>query len=336
MKKLTMIIMLSLLILCSGCTDKKDITEQSGTETVTDKVSEPEVVVLDMPIGSGADASESGKVKDKAEPAGDAAADTENAKEEEQNGTAPDGNDEDKEETGDVKDPEVIQTAVDGKKTEDTDSGAENSDEMQPENNENNLFWFEDTKTAKEHTQLIIVGDANGTSAPFTLYEKDVEECWHEIFSVKAYIGRHGYNDNRHQGDETTPTGVYHFTEAFGIADDPGCTIGYTKLNEHHYWVGNSDSPYYNTMISDLDTSDFSKKSSEHLIAYTVPYQYCLNISFNSEQTPGRGSAIFLHCYSERPDTGGCVAIPQEYMKQLLCRLHRDCVIAIDCGIDEL
>ena len=197
-------------------------------------------------------------------------------------------------------------------------------------------FWFEDTKVAQEHSQLIIVGDANGTTAPFTLYEKDEGSVWTEVFSVTSYIGRHGYNDNRHQGDETTPTGVYHFTQAFGIADDPGCTIGYTKVNEHHYWVGNSDSPYYNTMISDLDTSNFSKKSSEHLIAYDVPYQYCLNISFNSEQTPGRGSAIFLHCYSERQDTGGCVAIPQKYMKQLLCRLKPDCVIAIDADTDDL
>ncbi len=191
-------------------------------------------------------------------------------------------------------------------------------------------FYFEDTKTAREHDQLIIVGEQENCRANFTFYEKDDEGKWDIVFSTVSYVGRHGYNDNRHQGDETTPTGLYHFTEAFGIADDPGCALGYTKVNSHHYWVGNSDSPYYNRMVSDLETKNFSKKASEHLIAYTVPYQYCLNISFNTEQTPGRGSAIFLHCYSERQDTGGCVAIPKDKMRELLKKVKRDCVIAIN------
>ena len=297
--------LLPVLLLGTGCSDKTEGNEQP-TEVTESR--EPEVVVLDMPGFAGTEVSEAKEA-------------------EKEEGTAEAGAEKPAEN-------EAAEEVVEAVAEQEDQAEAETAKE--PEAAEPQEYWFQDTRTAKEHSQLIIVGDANGTSAPFTLYEKDENENWMLVFSVKSYIGRHGYNDNRHQGDETTPTGLYHFTQAFGIADDPGCTIGYTKVNEHHYWVGNSDSPYYNTMISDLDTSNFSKKSSEHLIAYTQPYQYCLNISFNTEQTPGRGSAIFLHCYSERPDTGGCVAIPQKYMKQLLCRLHTDCVIAIDCDIDDM
>ena len=295
MKKTLILIILAVLISGTACAEKNNDTSEA---VMPAEPAEPEVVVLDMPVGNVI--------------------------------TAPSATPEPAiaEEPTVMPDPTVTpEPTVAAEPTATPEPAA--AEEPQP-------FWFEDTKVAQEHSQLIIVGDANGTTAPFTLYEKDEGGVWTEVFSVTSYIGRHGYNDNRHQGDETTPTGVYHFTQAFGIADDPGCTIGYTKVNEHHYWVGNSDSPYYNTMISDLDTSNFSKKSSEHLIAYDVPYQYCLNISFNSEQTPGRGSAIFLHCYSERQDTGGCVAIPQKYMKQLLCRLKPDCVIAIDADVDDL
>ncbi len=297
--------LLPVLILGTGCSDKTEGNEQP-TEVTENR--EPEVVVLDMPGFAGTDVSEA-----------------EEAEKEE--GT---------DEAGAEKpaENEAAEEAVEAVAEQEDQAEAETAKE--PEAAEPQEYWFQNTKVALEHSQLITVGDARGTTAPFSLYEKDEEGSWQLIFSVTSYIGRHGYNDDRYQGDETTPTGLYHFTQAFGIADDPGCTIGYTKVNEHHYWVGNSDSPYYNTMISDLDTSNFSKKSSEHLIAYTQPYQYCLNISFNTEQTPGRGSAIFLHCYSERPDTGGCVAIPQKYMKQLLCRLKTDCVIAIDCDVDDM
>ena len=294
-----------LLCISASCAGKE---AENGILQAEDK--KPEVVVLDMPVGPGAASTDAQE-----------ASGTDNTEE--------DFETEPEEDNEEVTEEEAEAEREEMPAADDNDVPEEASKEPQP-------FWFEDTKVAHEHSQLRIVGDANGTTAPFTLYEKDEGSVWTEVFSVTSYIGRHGYNDNRHQGDETTPTGVYHFTQAFGIADDPGCTIGYTKVNEHHYWVGNSDSPYYNTMISDLDTSNFSKKSSEHLIAYDVPYQYCLNISFNSEQTPGRGSAIFLHCYSERQDTGGCVAIPQKYMKQLLCRLKPDCVIAIDADTDDL
>ncbi|MCR5119945.1 MAG: L,D-transpeptidase family protein [Lachnospiraceae bacterium] len=317
---LILLMLLPVLILGTGCSDKTEGNEQP-TEVTENR--EPEVVVLDMPGFAGTDVSEAEEAEK--EEGTDEAGNAESVAAEDpvENEVAADQ-------------PETSNETETAKESETTEPEAEAETTKEPEAAEPQEYWFQDTKTAREHSQLIIVGDANGTSAPFTLYEKDENENWMLVFSVKSYIGRHGYNDNRHQGDETTPTGLYHFTRAFGIADDPGCTIGYTKVNEHHYWVGNSDSPYYNTMISDLDTSNFSKKSSEHLIAYTQPYQYCLNISFNTEQTPGRGSAIFLHCYSERPDTGGCVAIPQKYMKQLLCRLHTDCVIAIDCDVDDM
>ncbi|MBQ9437902.1 MAG: L,D-transpeptidase family protein [Lachnospiraceae bacterium] len=190
--------------------------------------------------------------------------------------------------------------------------------------------WLAASPVAANVSQLILVGGTQGSNAEFGLYEKNGAGQWGEVFAVPAYVGKNGLNPNRHQGDKTTPTGIYHFTMAFGIADDPGCPIGYTKVNEYHYWAGNSDSPYYNRFVSILETQDFDPKDSEHLIDYTIPYQYCLNISFNEEQTPDRGAAIFLHCYSKNKYTAGCVAIPNERMKALLQRIRSDCLIIID------
>lgn len=54
-------------------------------------------------------------------------------------------------------------------------------------------------------------------------------------------------------------------------------------------------------------------------------------ISFNEDGTPGRGSAIFLHCLgSAKPYTGGCVAIPENIMKLVMQNVKSDCVVVID------
>ena len=78
--------------------------------------------------------------------------------------------------------------------------------------------------------------------------------------------------------------------------------------------------------------NDFiSSDDSEHIVDYEYQYQYCLNISFNEEGTPGRGSAIFLHCFGPlKPYTGGCVAIPENLMKLVMQTVQDDCVVVID------
>ncbi len=64
---------------------------------------------------------------------------------------------------------------------------------------------------------------------------------------------------------------------------------------------------------------------------YDYQYRYCLNISFNEDGTPGRGSAIFLHCFGPwKPWTGGCVAIPENIMRKVMQNVREDCVVVID------
>ena len=53
--------------------------------------------------------------------------------------------------------------------------------------------------------------------------------------------------------------------------------------------------------------------------------------SANNEGTPGRGSAIFLHCFGPlKPYTGGCVALPENLMKLVMQTVREDCVVVID------
>ena len=87
----------------------------------------------------------------------------------------------------------------------------------------------------------------------------------------------------------------------------------------------------YNQMVNIRDVPDLVMDDSEHIVDYEYQYQYCLNISFNEEGTPGRGSSIFLHCLGPaKPYTGGCVAIPEYCMRDVMLKEREDCVVLID------
>ena len=190
------------------------------------------------------------------------------------------------------------------------------------------MAWAE-PKAAQDASQYITVSVSKGSNAEFNFYERDVDNNFKEIMQAKAYIGKKGLGKTR-EGDMKTPVGVFHFTEAFGILPDPGSKIGYTQVDGTHYWVGDSSSSYYNKFVSTRDYDDFNKKDSEHIIDYNLAYKYVLNISYNEDGKPGLGSAIFLHCQTKNKFTGGCVAIPENIMREVVKRVNSDCIIIID------
>lgn len=189
--------------------------------------------------------------------------------------------------------------------------------------------WIADLKAAQDADQLVIVSGTKGSNARFSFHEKDDEDEWHQLVSCPAYIGRQGWGKTR-EGDGKTPSGVYTFTMAFGIAEDPGCQIDYTQVDDSHYWVSDIESDMYNQFVSLEEYDDFNKKESEHIIDYTTAYKYCLNISYNEDGEAGLGSAIFLHCQTKNHYTAGCVAIPEEAMLEVMRNVRDDCVVIMD------
>ena len=197
--------------------------------------------------------------------------------------------------------------------------------------------WVRELPQAQDlgTTQLIVVSAAgmNKSTAKVSMHERDNKGNWIQLFSVNGYVGKNGLveDDDRIEGCGKTPIGIYQFNKAFGIASDPGCTIPYTKVTGDMYWSGDdSDDIPYNELVSVNEYPDLNLKTSEHLIEQSKAYQYCLSLSFNEEGTPGRGYAIFLHCYSDYKYTEGCIAIPKDNMVKIMKRLDPSCIIVID------
>lgn len=193
--------------------------------------------------------------------------------------------------------------------------------------------WVQTLGEEKEATQLFVVAAVGQTTAYVSMHEKDENGTWKEILSTPGFIGKNGLGKTR-EGDAMTPKGTFHFNAAFGIAEDPGCEIPYHQVTKDDYWSGDPREGYaYNQLVSikDYPGLDIKNKNTEHIINADPEYQYCLNISYNEECVPGVGGAIFLHCQGKiKPFTGGCVAIPEEFMKKVMQTVKPDCVIVID------
>ncbi len=196
--------------------------------------------------------------------------------------------------------------------------------------------WVTNLPQAQDEsvTQLFIVAGygMDKTSASVSMHERDAEGQWKRILSTPGLVGRNGLclDADHAEGCGQTPIGVYRFNAAFGIAADPGCALPYTQADDEIYWSGDPDYRY-NEMVNINEYPELAMDDSEHIVDYEYEYQYCLNISFNEDGTAGRGSAIFLHCLgTQKPYTGGCVAIPEYIMLQVMQNVREDCVVVID------
>lgn len=188
---------------------------------------------------------------------------------------------------------------------------------------------------AEDVEQMIVIAGHDDTYARVTLYQKNstgsdpAQYQWTVLVDSEGRMGRKGMG-KQIEGDEKTPVGLYTAGMVFGNKENPGTALPYTHVTPAHYWVGDSNSPYYNQFVDINVTGDvFDKGKSEHLSAYGAVYNHCLDMGYNTAGTPRKGSALFLHC-TNGYGTAGCVGIPEEDMAEILRQLKPGAKVLLD------
>ena len=167
---------------------------------------------------------------------------------------------------------------------------------------------------AGEASQIVLVDYEGGSRATVSFHEK-VDGVWTQLYETYGYVGRNGVGKTR-EGDGRTPSGTYNLSAAFGIEPDPGAAMPYLQVTESHYWCGTSGSEYYNQLVDAREAGRAPQSGDEVLVEYGGYYDYCLFIDYNAAGEPGKGSCIFLHCIGGGSSTSGCIAIPEDAMRQ--------------------
>ena len=190
--------------------------------------------------------------------------------------------------------------------------------------------WVKNLPAAQTSEQMVVVAGIQGTTAWISMHEKNSYGEWEQIMTTPGFIGRNGLGKVK-EGDNKTPVGTFRFDYAFGIAPDPGCAIPYVQVNENHYWSGDWNYKYNQFVDARQAPANFDRRNSEHLIDYDPHYVYCLNMGYNAECTPGKGAALFMHCFGPvKPWTGGCVGLPEEKMLFVMQHVKQGCACVID------
>ena len=187
--------------------------------------------------------------------------------------------------------------------------------------------------------QLVVVRTASDKAnvGTLTTYEKTGDVWKAARGPITTHIGRNGISYDHHEGDGTTPFGIFTLTEMFGRNQDPGVRFPYRQIGANDWWVSDSAATgYYNTWQVGPSNGRWSDAAGEHLAdtGFATAYRYATVIDYNrSPVRPGGGSAIFLHVGSS--PTSGCVAIAQADLVAIMRWLDPAMKPAIVIGPDD-
>lgn len=154
------------------------------------------------------------------------------------------------------------------------------------------------------------------TTATLTAYQRE-GDGWRRAFGPwTAHLGTRGLAPpgEKREGDGRTPSGVYGFDFFFGVAPDPGVKFPYRRVTNRIVWDDDASSPLYNTWV-DLDRQQAGAEPEPMFVS--PAYDHGAVIAYNTERTPGLGSAIFLHVSNGGP-TAGCVSLPSGQLVEVL------------------
>ena len=147
-----------------------------------------------------------------------------------------------------------------------------------------------------------------------------------EIFTTDVYIGKNGIGKTG-EGDAKTPTGNLHVIKAFGVKTNPGTAIPYINVTTSIF-ACDEEGPYYNQVIDTAAVHHYDCKGED--MYHTVPqYNYGLTTDFNLDCEWPKGSNIFIHCKGPKAYTGGCIALDEDKMIEILRRCDLSLVVTI-------
>ena len=141
------------------------------------------------------------------------------------------------------------------------------------------------------------------TSGTATLWQK-TGGTWKAVRAgMLARVGRAGFSTHHHEGDGTTPAGVFVMRSAFGSRANPGTGLPWRAIVPRSCWSG--EPADYNRWVTRICTS----RDEDLWASRAVAYRYVGVVGFNdSPAVWGNGSAIFVH-ETLGIATSGCVAL---------------------------
>ena len=156
--------------------------------------------------------------------------------------------------------------------------------------------------------QVVLV-DSSGSTAAVRACRRTGSGYTTDLGPYYGHVGRNGVTSSKHEGDMSTPAGVFPLRGGFGVYGNPGLGVGsWLRVDAADEWVDDPSSSLYNTHQRAPAGGRWA--SAEEL--YNQPaYNYAQIVGYNEARTPGLGSAIFFHV-DKGAGTAGCISLPTQ------------------------
>ena len=186
-------------------------------------------------------------------------------------------------------------------------------------------------KAATNSEQILAVGVTKDSEAFAALYTKEGDKKWHQVLTDRCIIAKNGLG-RKLEDDGKTPKGLFKITQAFGLAKDPGAMMKYTQIDNTYYWVGDTQSPLYNTLVSTKKVDYFDQPRSINFTSSKGAFEYAFSFNYNPYNIPNMGAGAFIQCMQslDQKYTNGNIAFDHKTMVNLLKLVQDNCVIIID------
>ena len=178
---------------------------------------------------------------------------------------------------------------------------------------------------------LVVAPDINSSHAQLECMEDDTVifapiEVNLGTNGLGMGLGAHDLTKNqgdilKYEGDKRAPIGIFELSAIFGYEANEHYKLPYLHAEKNLICVDDSNSPFYNTIIkkeSDVKSFEYMRREDEQ-------YRLGIVVAHNLQQTPKRGSCIFLHVQkSPHATTAGCTSMPYKNIKKIAHWLNKD------------
>lgn len=208
------------------------------------------------------------------------------------------------------------------------------------------VYRFMPSNPLEDSEQLVLVlaGTQNSRKAVLQLFTHE-GESWRFSFSCPVVIGKNGMAWGRglhrekdreegepvkHEGDGTSPEGVFPLIHAYGYPPPSMVRIKfpYTQATPDLICCDDPETSYYTKIINirDKDLNPNALPSHEKMLRADDLYKYTILIGHNTwYPRKDAGSCIFIHIWSGMHSyTAGCTAMSEENILRLLSELDPD------------
>jgi len=162
-----------------------------------------------------------------------------------------------------------------------------------------------------------------------TIFIKNKYTLKIDEFKFKICIGKNGSTNNKREGDQKTPKGIFEIENLYFRKDriaKPSTSLKCVEIKKDMGWCNDVRFPKkYNKILKikkNIKYENLKRKDNKYDLLIPIKYNFKNPIA-------GKGSCIFIHLTKDYKPTAGCIALKKKDFLIMLKLIRKNSKIKI-------